>query len=190
MRIVGGLASSWQGTRRARRERHIRRGRPHPHQARRRHPHRGPDRLADRRLHARGCARGADGRHGHGDLLPGALRARARQVDPGHDPLGRADGLRIAVTPHGRQALHGWSGRQDHASPGADRRRVRRGRTAAVRTRARSHRWHSRQARVHPRVARPPHQRRDAVDARRRRGSDLCCRFRSGACRPQALRPA
>ena len=55
--------------------------------------------------------------------------------------------------PDHRQALHRRRRRQDHAAARAAGRRLRRGRAAAVRPRARPHRRHARQARVDPRLA-------------------------------------
>ena len=87
-------------------------------------------------------------------LLRGLIRGRARALDGRDDRLGRAARPLDGHAAHRRQALDRRRRRQDHAAAGAAGRRLRRGRAAAVRTRARPHRRHAGQARVDPGLAR------------------------------------
>ncbi len=89
-------------------------------------------------------------------LLNGMDRRRDRPLDRRDDRLGRADGLLdrgARRPPDRRQALHRRRRRQDHPAARPAGGRLRGGRAAAVRARARPHRRHAGQAGVDPRLA-------------------------------------
>ena len=105
-------------------------------QARQARADRQPDRLGDRRLHARRGRRRADVGAGDGDPAQRHEPPRDRPLDRRDDRVGRADGLLRAVAPDRRQALHRRRRRQDHPAAGPAGRRLRRRRAAAVRAAA------------------------------------------------------
>ena len=90
----------------------------------------------------------------------------------------------------GGQTFHRGRGRQNQPHRGAPGRRRRRGRAHDVRPRARPHRRHARQTRIHPRLPHQPH-RRGIRKTALRTGALLHRADRpAGARRPQTLRPA
>ena len=141
-------------------------------QARRRRARRRADRLGDRRLHPRCGRRRADGRAGDGDPAERDEPPRGGPLDRGDDRVGsgwtsrRSRGPRPTSTPPRASATRSPS-RSPRSSPPAA------WRSPAVGPRPRAHRRHPGQARVDPRLARGPRQRRDDAPARGRRRRHL-----------------
>ena len=123
-------------------------------------------------------------------LLNGMNRAEIARWTAAMIASGERMDFVAAVPPHHRQALHRRRRRQDHPAARPAGRRLRCRRAAAQRPRPRPHRRHPGQAGVHPRLARPPLQRGDAVRPGHDRRGDLRGGRRPRPGRQEAVRAA
>ena len=150
-----------------------------------------PDRLADRRLHARLRRGRADGRAHDGDPPERHGAPRDPRPDARDDRSGERWTSRASASPTVDKHSTGGVGDKITLPAHAAGRLLRRRRAAALRPRPRPHGRHARQARVDPRLARRPRTRRCSRRSGRRRARvDLRRRLGPRPRRRQALRAA